>query len=122
MNQVRTLAILAILILFQGCVGNKKSIEGLDFPEHIFFRSEDEHGNRSEEKIKRTDPRAGLIETYLKQGAEGLSASWDTFVPCFEFRATNFLINVRSDFIVANIKSTIHIDGVFFIITNTLSL
>ena len=92
------------MILFQGCAGNKKHSQSLEFPERTSFGYTRSNGRYLEIIVTRGDPLAVLIENCFKNNTYGWSKSWDTFVPGFQYRAPNFVINVRSDFIVASIK------------------
>lgn len=68
------------------------------------FRYTRSDGKYLETIVTRGDPLAVLIENYCNNNTFGWSKSWDTFAPTFEYHSPNFLINVRSDFIVTNIK------------------
>lgn len=109
MNPMRAAIILMLLVTFQGCAGGRKHMMVVKFPSHMVFRYdiyEVSDGKLSETILTQGEPLTDLIEKWCNDNMSGWSTSWDSFAPSFVYRTPDFSMNVRSDFIVANIKES----------------
>jgi hypothetical protein len=91
------------LVTLQGCASGRKLVSIEKFPPQVAF-SQRSNGRVSTTALTHGEPLVEIIEDWCQANPSGWTKSHDTFAPVFEYRGPNFSLNVRSDFVVANVK------------------
>jgi hypothetical protein len=101
---VRTAFVLAGVVVLQGCEKGNRSMMLGQFPPEATLVCVGHDGRMLQTVVTNGEPLADLIEKWSRDNTSGWSKSYDTFAPSVEFRAPDISLNVRSDFVVANMK------------------
>jgi hypothetical protein len=104
MYAMRIGALLTVIFGVLGCSSDKQNVRIQEFPSQVEFRYSGADGRLSKTVLTHGEPLADLIEKWCRDNASGWSKSHDTFATSFEYRTADAFLNVRSDFVVANIK------------------
>jgi hypothetical protein len=101
---VRTTFVIASVVVFQGCAKSDRNMIFGQFPREATLVCMGHDGKLLQTVVTNGEPLADLIENWSRDNTSGWSKSYDTFAPSVEFRTSDILLNVRSDFVVANVK------------------
>ena len=102
----RAIFVLISVVILQGCMKGDKSMMLERFPSEATLVCVGHNGKMLQTVVTNGEPLMDLIEKWSRDNTSGWSKSCDTFAPSVEFRTPNISLNVRSDFVVANIKKT----------------
>lgn len=106
MHAMRIGALLAAIFVVLGCSSGKQDMRIQEFPSQVVFTYRIADGSLAKTVLTHGEPLADIIGKWCRDNTSDWSKSHDTFAPSFEYRTADAFLNVRSDFVVANIRRT----------------
>jgi hypothetical protein len=104
MNTWKYISLIILCLISPGCMNSTRKLEIQTFPSQMTFEQGASDGTVSDIELLRGDPLVEVIEMWCRDNTTEWSKSYDTFAPVYLYRTASASLNVRHDFVVANVK------------------